>query len=106
MKNSDDKSKILKIRPFNMANFSGGSGYLVFSLIYQAMAIIPAMIIIWFFSLIKLPKNETGEIEQAKAGKHFYYISVPVSVILIIIATVFAFVSNYGTFTEYWFEII
>ncbi len=106
MKNRNEKGRILKVRPFNMANFSGGSGYLVFSLIYQAMAILPAMIIIWFFSLIRLPKNDTGEIEQAKAGKRFYYISVPISVILIIIATVFAFVSNYGTFLEYGFEVI
>lgn len=89
-----------------MANFSGGSGYLVFSVIYQAAAILPAMILIWFASLIKLPKNVIDEIDEEKAGKRFYFVSVPVSVILIIIATVLAFVTNYGTFSEYWFEVI
>lgn len=59
MKNRKEKSKILKIRPFNMADFSGGSGYLVFSLLYQAMAIFPAMVLIWAGSLIKLPKMMT-----------------------------------------------
>lgn len=43
MKRNKEKRRILKIRPFNMANFSGGSGYLVFSIIYQAMAVLPAI---------------------------------------------------------------
>lgn len=106
MKNKKEKNKILKVRPFNMANFSGGSGYLVFSVLYQAVAIFPAMVLIWFASLIKLPKNDAGEIDKERAGKRFYFISIPISVILIIIATVFAFTMNYGTFFEYWFEVI
>ena len=106
MKNRKEKSKILKIRPFNMANFSGGSGYLVFSLLYQAMAIFPAMVLIWAGSLIKLPKNDDGETVKERAGKRFYCISVPFTVVLIIFAAVLAFITNYGTFFEYWFEVI
>lgn len=98
MKNRKEKSKILKIRPFNMANFSGGSGYLVFSLLYQAMAIFPAMVLIWAGSLIKLPKNDDGETVKERAGKRFYCVSVPFTVVLIIFAAVLAFITNYGTF--------
>lgn len=69
MKNKKEKRRILKVRPFNMANFSGGSGYLVFSLIYQAMAILPAMIIIWATSLISLKKNKKKKILIQKGSK-------------------------------------
>lgn len=101
-----EKRRILKVRPFNMANFSGGSGYLVFSLIYQAFAILPASLIIWFLTLVKLPKNEDGSKDLYKAGKRFYAVAIPFSIVLIIIATVLAFSFNYGTFLEYWFEVI
>lgn len=105
MKKKDEKRRIIKVRPFNMANFSGGSGYLIFSLIYQAFAILPAALIIWAISLIKLPKNEDGETDVYRAGKRFYAVAIPFSVILIVIAAVLAVITNYGTFLEYWFEI-
>lgn len=106
MRSKKEKNKILKVRPFNMANFSGGSGYLVFSVLYQTAAILPGMVFIWLASLIKLSKNEAGETDEGKACKRFYFVSVPVSVVLILIAAVLAFSFNYGTFQEYWFEII
>lgn len=101
-----EKRKIIKVRPFNMANFSGGSGYLVFSLIYQLFALIPATLIIWLVSLVRLPKDENGETDRKRAGKRFYAVSIPFSVILIVVASVFAFENNYGTFAEYWLEVI
>lgn len=33
-----EKKKILKVRPFNMANYSGGSGYLIFSIFFSDCA--------------------------------------------------------------------
>lgn len=102
-----EKRKILKIRPFNMANFSGGSGYLIFSIFYQAMAILPAMIIIWLASLIKLPKlEESGEINCEKAIRRYNRVAIPLCVIIAIIGVVMAIVGNYGTFWEYWIEIL
>lgn len=107
MKNNKEKRKILKVRPFNMANFSGGSGYLVFSLIYQAVAILPAMIIIWFSSLLKLPKHYGYEvIDTDKAAQRYYAVSIPICVVLIVIGIALACYSNYGTFREYWIEIL
>lgn len=106
MKKDKEKRKILKVRPFNMANFSGGSGYLVFSVIYQAMAILPAMIIIWFTSLIKLPKLENSdEFDYDKAVKRYNIISIPLCIIIAIFGVIMACIGNYGTFEEYWIEI-
>lgn len=106
MKKEKEKQRILKVRPFNMANFSGGSGYLVFSIVYQALAILPAMVIIWLASLIKLPKlDESGEIDCKKAVKRYNIVAVPLCVIIAIIGLIFAYVGNYGTFGEYWIEI-
>lgn len=107
MKRNKEKRKILKVRPFNMANFSGGSGYLVFSIIYQAMAMLPAMIIIWFASLIKLPKLENSdEFDYDKAVRRYNAVSIPLCIIIVIFGIIMACISNYGTFREYWIEIL
>lgn len=101
-----EKKKILKIRPFNMANFSGGSGYLVFSIVYQAMAILPAMVIIWFASLIKLPRlDENDEIDCTRAAKRYKLIAIPLCIAIAAIGVIMACIGNYGTFSEYWIEI-
>lgn len=107
MKRNKEKRKILRVRPFNMANFSGGSGYLVFSIIYQAMAMLPAMIIIWFASLIKLPKLENSdEFDCDKAVRRYNAVSIPLCIIIAIFGIIMACISNYGTFMEYWIEIL
>lgn len=107
MKNNREKRKILKVRPFNMANFSGGSGYLVFSVIYQALAILPAMVIIWLAALIKLPKNYAFDVVDIdKAAKRYYAVSIPMCIILIGIGIFLACDFNYGTFFEYGIEVL
>lgn len=107
MKNNREKRKILKVRPFNMANFSGGSGYLVFSVIYQALAIFPAMVIIWLASLIKLPKDYSFDVvDTDKAAKRYYAVSIPMCIILIGIGIFLACDFNYGTFFEYGIEAL
>lgn len=100
------KKRILKIRPFNMANFSGGSGYAAFSLIWQAMATIPASLIIWIITVVKLPMDEDGNIDKAKALKKFRCIVIPVYVILAIFSLYIAIESLYSDFTSYWYLVI
>lgn len=107
MKNKKEKRKILKVRPFNMANFSGGSGYLVFSLLYQAMAILPAMIIIWVTSIISLKKNKKKEeFDSKNAAKIYCTISIPVCVVLAIVglALGYYFLEGYGELYVYFIE--
>lgn len=109
MKNKKEKRRILKVRPFNMANFSGGSGYLVFSLIYQAMAILPAMIIIWATSLISLKKNKKKEdFDSKRAVKKYCAISIPVCIALAIVGLALGYycLDGYGELFEYFIEWI
>jgi len=55
------KKKILRIRPFNMANFSSGAGFLAFSSLIGVIFIIPAAFFIWcgLASSIIVAKGET-----------------------------------------------
>lgn len=102
-----NRKRILKIRPFNMANFSGGSGYLIFSLFYQALALLPGVLIVWLMTLFKLPKNENGEIITSRASKRFYSVTIPLTVIFIIAATVLSayLCYGYGSLSVYAAEI-
>lgn len=107
MKNKKEKRKILKVRPFNMANFSGGSGYLVFSLIYQAMAVLPAMIIIWATSLISLKKNKKKEdFDSKKAVKKYCAISIPVCIALAIVGLALGYYCLDGYGELYYYFIV
>ena len=107
MKKEKEKRKILKIRPFNMANFSGGSGYLIFSLIYQAFALLPGALIVWFLTLIKLPKDENGNIITSRASKRFYAVTIPITVLFIIASVILAIYCcvGYGDLSVYAVEI-
>ncbi len=107
MKKEDEKCRIIKVRPFNMANFSGGSGYLLFSLIYQAFALLPGVLIVWLLTLIKLPRDENGDIIVERAAKRFYSVTIPVTVLFIIASVVFAIYccEGYGDLSVYAVEI-
>lgn len=107
MKKKDEKRRIIKVRPFNMANFSGGSGYLVFSLIYQAFALLPGALIVWFLTLIKLPKDENGNIIVNRASKRFYAVTIPITVLFIIASVILAIYccAGYGDLSVYAVEI-
>ncbi|MCH5320673.1 MAG: hypothetical protein J1E36_02850 [Eubacterium sp.] len=107
MKKKDEKRRIIKVRPFNMANFSGGSGYLVFSLIYQTFALLPGVLIVWFLTLIKLPKDENGNIIVDRACKRFYAVTIPIAVLFIIASVILAIYccAGYGDLSVYAVEI-
>ena len=53
------REKILRIRPYNMANFSGGSYYMPFYAMFEAMAFFPISFVVVF--LYGATAKETGE---------------------------------------------
>lgn len=102
-----EKKKILKVRPFNMANFSGGSGYLIFSLIYQ-LALLHAVLIVWLLSLVKLPKDDEGKLVESEARKRFRLVATPLFVVSTIVFLIVAVYCcwGYGSLLIYGFEIL
>lgn len=102
-----EKKKILKVRPFNMANFSGGSGYLIFSIFFQ-IALLPATLIVWLLSLVKLPKDDEGKLVESEARKRFRVVATPLFVVSTIVFLIVAVYCcwGYGSLLIYGFEIL
>ncbi len=102
-----EKKKILKVRPFNMANYSGGSGYLIFSVFFQ-IALLPATIIVWLLSLVKLPKDDEGKLVESEARKRFRLVATPLFVVSTIVFLIVAVYCcwGYGSLLIYGFEIL
>lgn len=102
-----EKKKILKVRPFNMANFSGGSGYLIFSIFFQ-IALLPATLIVWLLSLVKLPKDDEGKLVESEARKRFRLVATPLFVVSTIVFLIVAVYCcwGYGSLLIYGFEIL
>lgn len=102
-----EKKKILKVRPFNMANYSGGSGYLIFSIFFQ-IALLPATLIVWLLSLVKLPKDDEGKLVESEARKRFRLVATPLFVVSTIVFLIVAVYCcwGYGSLLIYGFEIL
>lgn len=102
-----EKKKVLKMRPFNMANFSGGSGYLIFSIFFQ-IALLPATLIVWLLSLVKLPKDDEGKLVESEARKRFRLVATPLFVVSTIVFLIVAVYCcwGYGSLLIYGFEIL
>lgn len=102
-----EKKKILKVRPFNMANYSGGSGYLIFSIFFQ-IALLPATLIVWLLSLVKLPKDDEGKLIESEARKRFRLVATPLFVVSTIVFLIVAVYCcwGYGSILIYGFEIL
>ncbi len=102
-----EKKKILKVRPFNMANYSGGSGYLIFSVFFQ-IALLPATLIVWLLSLVKLPKDDEGKLVDSEARKRFRLVATPLFVVSTIVFLIVAVYCcwGYGSLLIYGFEIL
>jgi len=77
------RKKILRIRPFNMANFSSGAGYMLFYAIMGAIFVIPLSFFIWWTALSL--KTGEGDIEYKVFKRTANWIFLPVMVVLSVI---------------------
>jgi hypothetical protein len=91
------KKKILRVRPFNMANFSGAGGYIPMYAIFGSIITFPATLILWS-GLAVSPVTEDGELNIAALKRRLIIILVPVYVIALIswVLIVRSEVSFYG----------
>jgi hypothetical protein len=93
------KEKILRIRPFNMANFSSGAGVLAFVGFFMWICIFPAAFIVWTGFALSL-KSESGNINYHVLVRRLNRVLLPICLVLFVILSLFllwstAFYSGY-----------
>lgn len=103
MKNK--RKKILRIRPFNMANFSGGSGYLFVGFLYGVFSSFPIILITWLGAVLPLDKKEGG-LDYEKLKHRINCIALPICLIGFVILFYLGVSSNYGSFWAYLPEAV
>ena len=91
------KKKLMRIRPFNMANFSGSGGYIPVYAMLGVAASFPAMLLLWT-GLAVSSKIEDGEINLKALKRKILLIMLPVGILTLIgsVSMVIGQTSFYG----------
>ena len=76
------KKKILRIRPYNMANFSSGSGYLAIGWFYELAAVIPVYIAMLLGAALPFRKKGEGIVNKKKMQKQMLRAYLPIAAVL------------------------
>ena len=77
------RQKLLRVRPFNMANFSGAGGYIPMYAMYGIIVSLPAILLIWT-GLAVSSKTEDGKINLATIKRKLLIIMLPVGILTLI----------------------
>jgi len=96
----NNKEKLLRIRPFNMANFSGGSGYMPLWAMMGAIVSLPAMALLWTGMAISL-RNVNGMLDYNILKKRLNSIVLPICLVLFIPCVILFSTSIYGSILVY-----
>jgi hypothetical protein len=89
------KEKILRIRPFNMANFSGGSGYMPLFAIFGMIISIPATLFLWTGFALSLKKKE-GTLDYQILKRRLKRVLLPICLVLFVSWFIFLLTTIYG----------
>jgi len=74
------KKQLLRLRPFNMANFSSGAGHLMmFSMFFSWIFILPSIFFVWAGFALPM-KSENGGIDYQVLIKRLDFILLPICV--------------------------
>jgi len=77
----EEKKKILRVRPFNMANFSGGSSFVALFAMYGLFLSFPATLLLWIGMAVPL-KAEDGTLNYRILRRRLHLILLPICVVL------------------------
>jgi len=97
---SKEKEKLLRIRPFNMANFSGGYGYMPVYAIFGVLVSLPATLILWTGFAISMKKG-IGIIDFQILKRRLNRILLPICLVLFIPWAIFLATTLYGNIWAY-----
>ena len=79
-----EKAKILRIRPFNMANFSASGSYAVYSAIVAFIICLPAMCFLGL-GVADSSKTEDGTLDYQILKRRLNRIVLPISLVLFVV---------------------
>ena len=99
------KEKILRIRPYNMANFSGGSGYMPLFAIFGAIAFIPAALVLWTGLAISM-ETENGTLDYQILKRRLNRILLPICIVLFVPWAIFLGTAVYGSIFAYGLAVL
>ncbi|MCL2048527.1 MAG: hypothetical protein FWG87_07345 [Defluviitaleaceae bacterium] len=85
------REQILRIRPFNMANFSSGS-YMMFWVSLNVVYSLPAALLLWSGLAVSL-KNEDGKLNYSILKERLDKIVLPICVIASILTAILCILS-------------
>jgi len=95
------REKILRIRPFNMANFSGGSGYMPLFAMFGMILSFPAIFLLWAGMAIPLAK-EGGTLDYQILKRRLNRIVLPICLVLLVVFVCLIAPAVYGSFAAYF----
>ena len=99
------REQILRIRPFNMANFSSGS-YMLFWVSLNVVYSLPAVLLLWSGLAVSL-KNEDGKLNYSILKERLNKIILPICVLGSILTMLLCIIalSSYSALLEIVFAI-
>jgi len=91
------RKKLLRVRPFNMANFSGAGGYIPMYAMYGIIVSLPAMLLLWTGFAVST-KTDDGKTNLAALKRKLLIITCSVGILTLIgsVSMVIAQTSFYG----------
>ncbi|MDR0272427.1 MAG: hypothetical protein LBI27_03820 [Clostridiales bacterium] len=98
------KAKLLRIRPFNMANFSSAGSVLAFGMLFVYFFSLPCTLLLWTGLAVSL-KNENGELNYNVLIMRLKRIVIPICIVLYIMGLVFVFRLTAYDISRYIFAI-
>jgi hypothetical protein len=102
------KEKILRIRPYNMANYSGGSGYMPLFAMFGMIVSFPATLFIWTVMATSI-KKEDGKLDYQILKRRLNRIILPICLfpfVICVIIFVPMVLSYGGNLLAYGLEIL
>ena len=100
-----ERERLLRLRPFNMANFSGGSGYMPVYAILGALAFVPAVLLLWTGFAISL-KTENGNLHYQILKRRLNRILLPICIVLFIPWAIYLGTAIYGNIFAYGLALL
>jgi len=104
------KEKLLRVRPFNMANFSGGAGYMPYFAMLAFLAAFPAALILWT-GLATTMTTDDGLLDYPILKRRLKRVLLPICLILFIACSSLLVLtldpSTYGgRVQDYWLSML
>jgi len=91
---------ILRIRPCNMANFSGGYGYMPVWAIIGTLVSIPVLLLLWTGFAFSLKKDD-GTFDYPVLKRRLHHILLPICIVLFISWLILLLNTLYGSKLAY-----